>query len=48
MIVNEPFNLVRFFEIYRLAQLAFEIIVMIITIIAFTYNANSTTKIKSP
>lgn len=44
MIVNEPFNLVRFFEIYRLAQLAFEIIVMIITIKAFTYNANSIAK----
>lgn len=44
MVVNEPFNLVRFFEIYRLAQLAFEIIVMIITIKAFTYNANSIAK----
>lgn len=44
MIVNEPFNLVRFFEIYRLAQLAFEIVVMIITIKAFTYNANSIAK----
>lgn len=44
MIVNEPFNLARFFEIYRLAQLAFEIVVMIITIKAFTYNANSIAK----
>lgn len=44
MVVNEPFNLVRFFEIYRLAQLAFEIIVMLITIKAFTYNANSIAK----
>lgn len=44
MIVNEPFNLARFFEIYRLAQLSFEIIIMIITINAFTYKANSITK----
>lgn len=44
MVVNETFNLARFFEIYRLAQLAFEIIVMIITIKAFTYNANSIAK----
>ena len=44
MIVNETFNLVRFFEIYRLAQLAFEIVVMIIIIKAFTYNANSIAK----
>lgn len=44
MITNEPFNLARFFEIYRLAQLAFEIVVMIITIKAFTYNANSIAK----
>lgn len=44
MVVNETFNLVRFFEIYRLAQLAFEIVVMIITIKAFTYNANSIAK----
>ena len=44
MVVNETFNLARFFEIYRLAQLAFEIIVIIITIKAFTYNANSIAK----
>lgn len=44
MVVNETFNLTRFFEIYRIAQLAFEIIVMIITIKAFTYNANSIAK----
>ena len=44
MVVNETFDLVRFFEIYRLAQLAFEIVVMIITINAFTYKANSIAK----
>lgn len=44
MVVNETFNLVRFFEIYRLAQLAFEIVVMIIIIKAFTYNANPIAK----
>lgn len=44
MVVNETFDLVRFFEIYRLAQLAFEIVVMIITINAFAYKANSIAK----
>lgn len=44
MVVNETFNLARFFEIYRLAQLSFEIVVMIITINAFTYKTNSIAK----
>lgn len=44
MVVNETFDLARFFEIYRLAQLAFEIVIMIIGVKILTYNANSIAK----